>query len=243
MPDLSELRPGAYRSMENGGLFDPTPTAPGESFASTFSGATRTSDQGFRGNLNEGDVKIITPVSMFSGKFYPQKFKSTAGKAALAPGKFKKGPLGDYETEDTSGILQPSEKLFPPQKRILPRNEKIEDAIGQLLVGAGRGAAEIGGFPRTVGDAINTALDRSIIPENFLHMLPTKEQIAKGAMANQRFFPLSPEVFRRAQEGPLSPGGEYSGAMGEYIPYSVGGTIPGVARLISKLYRIQSLLP
>jgi len=232
MTDFNELRPGALKRQS----FNDTLFSRGDEFA-----PEAIDPQEFKGEASSGDIKIVTPLSVFSGKYFPQKFSAKAN--IPQSGKFKKTKLGDFETEDTTSMLQPSETAFPPQKRTLSKAGKIEDAMAQLISGAAGGVGDIVSFPRQMADALNTAADRNVVPSDWLHMLPSKADLGKFAMANQRFIPLPQESIQRISEDPLSAGGDYAKSMGGYIPYSVGGVVPGLRGVLARIWRIQNLMP
>src|SRR5215471_522458 len=231
MTDFAELRPGAMKSQD----FNDTFAARGDEFS-----PNAIDPQEFKGESAK-DIKIVTPLSTFSGKYYPQKFS----KKPNIPqgGKFKKSPLGGFESEDTTSMLQPSETAFPPQKRELSKAGKIEDAMAQLISGAAGGVGDIVSFPRQMADLVNTATGRNTIPRDWLAALPSKADVGQFAMANQRFIPLPAEQVQRIGEEPLSSGGDYAKSFGGYIPYSVGGSVPGLRAILAKIWRAQSLMP
>lgn len=221
MPDLNALLSGGYAQTDP---YSPEPMG---------------APQYFKGRA--GDATTLVPKSILSPESMgaPQRFirsRSTAGAAAYP--RFKRGPLGSYETEETISMLKPSEKGLPPQKRTRSRAEQISDIVGGLVYGAGDEAMNIAALPRTLAD-----LGEGYIPQHMINRLPSRAEIGSAARGLGPYVPMSPEALSQITQGPQTPGGEAAAAVGGFGPYMGMGAISALRRLVAPVLGTQAVLP
>ena len=273
MANLTELRPGGYvaedtRPFFNAGRTEPDPYSPAPFFNQDRMGSYDwlCSPQSAvgpapyferTGSPLPEEIKITTPLSVFSNKATPQKF-SRKGSDILPSNKFtkqKKG-LGEYEDITPLKMLQGSEFL-PPEKFPLDLNRQIEDAIVGLTHGTAKGLSDTVGFPLQILEGVNRIAGRPIIPEDWLSMLPSSKetrqglnQLAEKAAALPQF--SSPEdqaawdrSIERMRAGPVSSGGEWSSSLGEWTPLLGLAAMPikTVQKIANALFKMQAIAP